>query len=422
MRFSRVALTFVLILSVGCSVEDVQHKTVDSAPENLEYPASVSEVAWEWRPPGGSGLLFVRPVPTGALIFHGDGVVALAGDSGEEVWKYRVKGSKIVGDVSDSREYVSLHVSDEGEGKIEMVVLDSGTGEIVHQYSIDHETLAASGDGVIWDQIRPSLSAVTEEAWFTSTDTGGGVTARELGTDEILWSVEAPLECEETRTVDSVFAWDETVLLALTCFVNSDSPGHGSMDDQIEFVSSLIALDTDDGSELWREEGLFGRHPDDSILRDFTTFENGLVLVRYPYSDTGKVLDVSTGEVVTMQDRRIPVWASDDGSRIGVWDRYVENYWIIDLEGETQNQLSGRSAPVHESTLSDPGLGLEQGVFHADSDLLESGEVARFDGFESSFSLHRDRSVVHPLVRLVPGAVVLTYLAEGDERYAIGLK
>ena len=420
MRLQVGVASCLLIFLAGCSFEGVQHRSSDEVPKSLEYPSSVSEVAWEWEPPGGSGLLFVRPIPAGALIFHGDGVVALAGDSGKEIWKYRVEGSNIVGDVSDSRRYVSLHVADESGGPVEMVVLDSGTGDILHQYPVDEETLVGSGDGVVWHQIRPSLSAVTEDAWFTSTISGEKIIAREFGTDEHLWSVEIPLECEETRTVDSVFAWDEAVLLALTCFVDSDSPAHGSMDDQVEFISALIALDADDGSEIWREEGVLGRYPNDSILREFTTFENGLALVRYPDSDTGQVVDVPTGEVVTLQNRKIPVWASDDGLRVGVWDRYVENYWITDLEGETQKQLLERSEPVHDSTMSDPGLGLEQGVFHADRSLLDPGEVARFDGFDGSVSFYRDRSVVHPSAHLVPGAVVLTYLAEGDERFAVG--
>lgn len=421
MRFPLVSLSFFLIVSVGCSFEEIQHGIADSVPEALGYPDSVSEVAWEWQPPGGSGLLLARSVPVGALMFHGDGVVALAGDSGEEVWKYRVKGSKVVGDVSDNQKFVALHVDAEDEGQVEMVILDSSTGEILHQYPVDHGANPVSGGGVIWHQIRPALSAVTEEAWFTSTETGEVVTARELGTDENLWSVESPLECEESRTVDSVFAWDETVVLALTCFVDSEYPGAGSMNDQVEFVSALIGLDSNDGSELWREEGLVGRHPDDSIEREFTTFEDGMVLVRYPYSDTGQVLDAATGEVVTMKDRQIPVWSSAGGARIGVWDRYVENYWITDPEGETRDQLSRRSDPVHATTLSDPGLGLERGVFHVDSFHLESGEMARFDGFDGSISFPRERAVLSPLARMVSGAVVLTYLSAENKRYAAGL-
>lgn len=146
-----------------------------------------------------------------------------------------------------------------------------------------------------------------------------------------------------------------------------------------------------------------------------------MVLVRYPYSDTGQVLDAGTGEVVTMKDRQIPVWSSAGGERIGAWDRYVENYWITDIEGVTRDQLSGRSDPVHATTLSDPGLGLERGVFHVDSFHLESGEMARFDGVDGSISFPRERAVLSPLARMVSGAVVLTYLSEEDERYAAGL-
>ncbi|GAA1092178.1 hypothetical protein GCM10009642_34020 [Nocardiopsis metallicus] len=384
---------------------------------DLEYPLSVSEVAWEWQAPDGGGWLLSKPIPVGVAVFYGDGVTVLAGDSGEELWAYRVPGSEILGNVSDDQRFVVLTLANEGEDNVEMLILDSGTGKILHRYNLSEISRSVVGEGSSNYHLRSALSSVTESAWFTA-DQSGEVTAREFSTDEKLWSVEVTANCPQDESVDDIFAWDKVILLAVTCFPGTEAKSGVSAD----FVSALIGIDPSDGVELWREEVFFSDHPESSFDREFTARHDGMVLARYSHFDSGQVIDAFKGESLITDGREIPIWVSDDGSEIGLWDRRVENYWIKDHDGRIKRQLNGRGESVVRPILADPGIGLRQGILLTDRVFLEDGELALFEGFDHSVSIPSDRVVAWSSGHLAPGSVVVTYNSNNDERFAVGLR
>ena len=98
-----VASVAVLLLS-SCSVtEEVGQwfaglKEEEWEPiQDLEYPTSVSEVAWRWEVPEGNDTSSVEVIPVaggvGAVL--DDGIIALSAETGGEMWSYQVSGSEV---------------------------------------------------------------------------------------------------------------------------------------------------------------------------------------------------------------------------------------------------------------------------------------------------------------------------------------
>lgn len=123
-----------VVLSVGCSTSVDGHEVAESVVD-LEHRPAVSEVAWDWTAPDSSRSA-VFPVPGGVAVLQAAGVVVLSGESGEELWQYRISGREVLGNVSDDGRHVVLRSESgtgAGPGETELTVLNSGTGEIVHE-------------------------------------------------------------------------------------------------------------------------------------------------------------------------------------------------------------------------------------------------------------------------------------------------
>lgn len=416
-----------IVLASGCGLVGVTHRIADETPEELEYLASVSEVAWKWQAPDGEYRPNVRAVPGGVAVFHGDGVRILAGDSGERIWEYRDRGRMVLGNVSDNGEWVVLHVADDYEDEqAQMVVLDSATGELHHEYEADtSDRIVGGGESAM--SLRPALRAVAEETWFTA-DPEGPLRARELGSDQELWQVAEPFECDGIGSTEAVLAWEESVLMGYTCYQAPEDPEEqeeAAFSENTEFVSGLVGFDPVDGTELWREQESTGKFPEDSLIRTFDVLEGDTLLVRYSHEHLGQVVDPHSGIVVTTEEGQVPVWATHDGERIGVWDRGARGYGMVDSQGRMVEEAYDRSGTVSVPGAVEPPVGLEEGVVHFDGQGRGGTEFAVFDDGQNLVPFSVDDALARsssPKAVSVPGAVAVTYIDSEGDRYVVGLR
>ena len=118
----------VLVLS-GCSLLGVSHSTHEPDKPS-EYPGSVGEIAWTWKPPRGADRAVLHEMGEGVLVLLDTGVFALSGKTGEELWSYHDRDQTLISNVSANEEYVVLH--DEDTSK--MTLLERDTGQVAHEY------------------------------------------------------------------------------------------------------------------------------------------------------------------------------------------------------------------------------------------------------------------------------------------------
>ncbi|NYJ35549.1 PQQ-binding-like beta-propeller repeat protein [Nocardiopsis aegyptia] len=228
----------------------MRHEALDGEWAPGEVPGTVTEHAWEWSDEKAEGNVAQSPLPGGVLLRMQDGVVALDGASGEEMWSYRVEGTRVWTDVSASGERVHILFPDEPQEREEdteaagdaeedgsgvpgrRVVLDGVTGEVVgdHEEEIsgDVEELGvfdvevATDEGLFGLAPEPQLDAVMR----SDTD------------DEVLWHTEDLFSCGESTVdrADRPVVFPGAVVVRAVC-------GSGE--------AQLTALAPANGSVLW---------------------------------------------------------------------------------------------------------------------------------------------------------------------------
>lgn len=212
-RLGGMAASLAFFL-VGCTLGDGGHEVAGTTVE-LEHRTSVSAAAWEWEAPGSSPSA-VFSVPGGVVVLRGDGAVALSGETGEEIWKYQDPERETLGNVSDDGRYVVLQTGD--VDGTELLVLDSGTGEVVYEQPFDRFGAEIVERVAEMSQLQGSLSGVTSDLWVVREESG--VVARRLTSEGTLWSVAAKelARCEGVGSVDELAVLDEVVVAAVTCY------------------------------------------------------------------------------------------------------------------------------------------------------------------------------------------------------------
>lgn len=425
LRFLASASAGVFLLS-GCGFGGPTHRVAAEEPPELEYPESVSEIAWEWQAPAGEDPPRLREVPGGVAVFHSEGVTVLSGENGERLWEYRDQGRVVLGNVSDDGERVLLHVFDDFEDEeTQMVVLASDTGEVLHDYPVNMDERIVGG-GELSLSIRPGLRAVTEQAWFTA-EPEGALRAHTLGDGEELWRVEQPFDCEGTGSVEAVMAWEEAVVLAYTCVQAVEEGGQEVEADtytpNTEYVSALVGLEPEDGTELWRDQERRGRYAQDSLERTFQVVGGRTLLVGYPYGHLGQVVDPAEGPWLSTEEGSVPVWVSDDKERVGVWDHRGYGYGMVDRQGRVLEEAHQRD--VYVMGLVDTPVGLAQGVVHTEGFEGEGTHMVAFDDGKEIVPFRTDDSLAlesAPTAVAVPGAVAVSYRDMDGDRYVVGLQ
>ncbi|GAA1437937.1 hypothetical protein GCM10009602_04830 [Nocardiopsis tropica] len=422
------ALTLSVSVSTGCSALGSGHEVAESVVE-LEHRSAVSGVAWDWAAPDRSRAA-VFPVPGGVAVLQAAGVVVLSGETGEELWQYRVSEGEVSGNVSDDGRHVVLRSEGDtgaGTGGTELTVLDSGTGEIVHEF--DSNGVEAV-ERVGWmPQIGESLSGVTGDIWVVHDE--AGVTAHQWEDGEARWSsATADLaRCTDVGSVDDLAVLDGVVVAAFTCYEQPEGEDPVDMVEGREFVSGLVGLDPASGEELWRHEEQLGLFPADSQGRTLAVQESGLLVVEYPYTELRQFVDPAEGEVWDLGRNNV-LWSSGDGSRLGVWHAESRDYRIEDRSGGVLASLEEKTGASPEPTVSGGGfLGLEEGVLHIAEEIPADAEepvIGYFSGFEGTSEIDASghggaRWEIHAAVS-VPGAVVVSYTETEGRSGVIGLR
>jgi len=211
---------------------------VSEEVQALDAVSSVNEVAWEWRPNEGETASDVHAGSSGAVIELEDGLVGLRGDTGEELWKYRIPDTEGLSVAfSPSGEQAVVAAPDEPA-----VLLDTATGALVT------EDVHWDGEARFLGETRLLHRQGEEtETLFRVSDLDSGTT---------LWEQEAPETCfeEESARLISATHNSEAIVLLLHCSKDTSEDSLRAPDP--DTVNALVALSAEDGRELWRYESV----------------------------------------------------------------------------------------------------------------------------------------------------------------------
>ncbi|MFL1431201.1 MULTISPECIES: hypothetical protein [unclassified Nocardiopsis] len=240
----------------------VDHTVAGTVPETAPpVPVRVDRVAWSWAPPEDGVLVDVLPGTLGPVVVLDDGVVALDGITGGELWRYRLRGADARAAVHGGGTRVHIAHGDPDApgrtGPLAWVELDTARGATVEAFTtppppegVSARVLVA-GPGTLlhaWaeDGQAPRISA--------RTTTGFGEA----------WSFTVPQEpgrvCEPWQdwNADNTLRTPDLFLVAYACVPQerlrgtslaeiADTPGE-------HLTGVVTALDPRDGRERWTRE------------------------------------------------------------------------------------------------------------------------------------------------------------------------
>ncbi|GAB2519655.1 hypothetical protein GCM10026982_53440 [Nocardiopsis aegyptia] len=358
-----VGTVLALVAGAGAVVlwADVRqdHRTADGSPAPYEVPGTVTAQTWEWEPPENEsgGITDVHALPFGLAAELDDGVVALDGATGEEIWHFRRPETTVVsasatpdGDLfalafQQAAEGAEGAEQDVGEGDEPgtwgVVVLDAATGEIANEYEIEQEQPprldrqpVVGPPGSDFDAPATGVHHLTDDARLVHAVGPARVEARALDDGGMLWSnteaFEGPVQSDADgfRHLGQVLVAGDTVLVSQFYATHEDPRFHHY---------DLTAIDSASGDVRWRKSWELG----DIRGQDDPTFSapspEGGVAVWLPGEDPGVLLDLRTGEELTTD-----LWA--DGQVVGVLaDGYVtadgSSHVYRDRSGDASQEL-----------------------------------------------------------------------------------
>lgn len=279
----------------------------DTAVEVHPLPTEVSDVVWQWQVSDEDTGVDVLPGPFGPLAVLEDGVVALNGTTGEEVWGYRVQEREdtdhvTVGLTPDEERVLVMRTERSGaETSVETVVVDSRTGEVAERHS--HELPVEVVEEADVREAIPDARNVSDHTWVEPTEEG--FAAREIASGEVAWEFEPEEPCSMVAAVASatfhgasVGVTGDTYLVPLLCEAEVSAEAHGDA----TAPGVLLALDAATGEERWAKshEVLLtpSSHsdPGNFALYFNTSVDQGSFVARTEEGRT--VFDVASGEVV----------------------------------------------------------------------------------------------------------------------------
>ncbi|MFV2196944.1 PQQ-binding-like beta-propeller repeat protein [Nocardiopsis sp. LOL_012] len=326
----------------------VDHRVADTAAPEHGVPASVSEVAWRWRPPGNEVVDTVLPVPGGAVAVLDSGVVALDGPSGEERWHYR-RSDAIVRSAGVTPDGAGIAVSytdpaaEEGDPGETVVFLDGRTGRLRAEY--EPEALP--------QEPGPSRFAhVSDEVFLAPGEDPLAVEAFALVDGEPVWSHEGGGAGEAGPLVTTGDAVAATAVL---------TRGSGTGE---EHVLVAVGVDAARGDLLWEEEYPVSDFGDETVE---VRYEPSWEALHLGFVEPGGgpvhlLVDPSTGRVLA-RDSRYPFWGLEDGYVVrtpdsGGGDRV--RYSHVRFDGSTSGETVAGNA-VGDADLY-PGLATGEAV------------------------------------------------------------
>lgn len=270
-------------------------------------PSQVNGVAWQWQVPEDAWGVEVLSGNRGPVAVLHDGVIALNGEDGEEIWGLRVQEGEDTVNVSagvtpDGNYSIVGHArGKEDDLSFHVTVMDTITGEVESKYS---ETISDLVSPQLATESRvPDLRNLSNHTWLEPSSEG--FVAREISTGDISWEFEPDPECRmiagsvETNLLDaSVGSTGEAFLVPLACAQRGSAPENGPE----TAAGEILALDAATGEAKWAStKEIELRRSPSSLPGEFT--------IRFDVSPDGRsfvartsngrtLFDVETGEVL----------------------------------------------------------------------------------------------------------------------------
>ncbi|MBE3001224.1 hypothetical protein IDM40_21375 [Nocardiopsis sp. HNM0947] len=373
----------------------VRHSTADEPGQPAAVPDTVTRVGWTWEPGPGVRLSRIEEGTHGPLMVLTDGVVALDGTDGSELWSFRRPYDRDMGVSVDGDRVIVTHVpadrsaggdpeervdgsaeesTDTGPGA-QAEVLDAATGENVpgleeiphpsrddltgHHVArtVDQVFRAEAGDEVEDATVLSAVDAATgEESWSAPVPAGGGRVC-EGGLPELHHGLLISTHvCEDEEAFEgNTIGWREDPDVA----------------PEVEHV--VQAVDPDTGERVW--ERTWDAVGDQSAWRitpagPVSEGADPVLLVEAFGSRAGVVLDPATGEdAITLRtdledtdtDAYFDGFLGADSESATYLVRVPGRHFVerVGPEGEQTETIDARDVPLVEA---DGGTVLEGSV------------------------------------------------------------
>lgn len=364
----KLTLAALLPLLSSCSLipgswqeSEIDHSTFEGTTEPLDLPENVSSVGWDWEAPEETDIVEANPFPLGVIVTISDGVIALRGDTGEELWRYRRVGEEVTdANVTTSGDRVALAYpveEEETEAAVtphDVVLLDSATGKELGSHTEDFTTEAAlTGDITTLSPMPEHLGLLSDSSRIVYRDVDDertGVFSLDLETGEETWSLtDLEGEGQEGRDFNpkGVVASGDTIILSGN-FMDEDIESLDETAEEQEHTVVLLGLDAASGEELWRHEIDRNAPIDLHPVRLGVERSSGAVIAEAssPQGMDEWILDPTSGDRLT--DEKF--FSEREGDVIGALEdtvvheiRHLEDdefeYSYTDFSGETHTTI-----------------------------------------------------------------------------------
>ncbi|MFE1102513.1 hypothetical protein ACFW4K_18505 [Nocardiopsis alba] len=332
----------------------VDHTVFEGTVAEPEVPETVTSLGWTWESPEEANVVEVGALSTGPLVTVSDGIIALRGDTGEELWRYRRLGERVtdVNVTSDGERVVMAYADGDpdeetGISPQELVLLDASTGAVDGTHTAEFFL----GRGSFFPLPR-NLDLLSDVGRIDhrEEDEGSALVSSDLETGEEMWRISSvegaghegrTLRFENVRTLGGV-----VVVSGLLMDETIESYDETLVDQDHTFL--LLGLDSGTGEELWRHEADLFSNLDLSSSKLGVWPEHEAVAAVARSQGLEWILDPVTGEPLTEEE----FFLESDVSVIGAWADGLVTERVLweersDLEEReyeyTYTDLSGRA-------------------------------------------------------------------------------
>lgn len=298
---SGVLATILLGALTGyASLYQPTEHTIAAEGEYPEVPREVSRVGWSWTPPEDTEVQRIAAGPRGPIVFLEDGVVALEGTSGEELWTFRrpYDGTLLAFALQGGEQVRALWRPTRGMPDSDLqTVFDAATGRVLWEGPIpvrDREKEDSHRDDRWW--YTPEVEVFVG---YDGTEEEHVLRVWASNTGEELWNLVPSRESDPNTGADcfhsmergrGVIVIDGSVVVSRVCG-----------DEEVTYA--VTAMDVLTGGELWHWEEhaddfdpQFQNPPGVRAGRGPVSEGEGPVIVVGGIASTVAILDPRTGE------------------------------------------------------------------------------------------------------------------------------